>query len=416
MVTPIVSSPINDSPDQVTYNQPSPVVPTTASPSSPVTSSIIPIATDVSPLATPTPIASNSQPVVIAVEPEPKQESTLSSIVSTISSIFSAPVLNNDTKAPAPEPTQIYVTPIPSPTPAPSITITEPTVQIIPAPTTPTTVPVVTAPITTQPVITTPTSVVVPITSTPMPIVTTSPVTTTPTPTPVVTAPITKKIVILNNGTVSGDTYCAGIDGHSWNNELPLDWNGAKCTSAGFNSTATGTPCNVIPGQKTGFKVMCEKSGTGWNGTKQTVYKNDGTVSPTRYCAGVNGKSWGGELPQVWNGAKCVSAGINSTTGVGCDTVLGPKPGLQIVCARTGNGWNGARQTVYRNDGTVSGDRYCGGVGGKSWGGELPQEWNGAKCVSAGINSTTGVSCATIPGPKTGFQIICEKTGLGWKA
>lgn len=155
---------------------------------------------------------------------------------------------------------------------------------------------------------------------------------------------IPTKVVTGNGGTVSGNTYCAGINGASWNGSLPADWNGAKCVSAGFNATGTpaGVGCDTIPGQKPGFRIICQKTGTGWYGAPQVVTRNDGTVSATRYCAGVNGKPWNSELPASWNGAKCVSAGFNATgtpTGVGCDVVPGSKPGFRILCAPTNSGW-----------------------------------------------------------------------------
>jgi hypothetical protein len=75
--------------------------------------------------------------------------------------------------------------------------------------------------------------------------------------------PPTKK-VYNNNGTVSCNTYCGGTGGAPWNNELPADWNGAKCVSVGpgiqdCNSTfaAAYSPGNTY--------CVCAKTGTGWN-------------------------------------------------------------------------------------------------------------------------------------------------------
>ena len=63
-----------------------------------------------------------------------------------------------------------------------------------------------------------------------------------------------------NNGTVSCDRYCRGPGGGGpWNNELPREWNGAKCV---------GTPNNPGVGCNAGFNgqlvCLCEKTGTGW--------------------------------------------------------------------------------------------------------------------------------------------------------
>jgi len=63
-------------------------------------------------------------------------------------------------------------------------------------------------------------------------------------------------------------------------------------------------------------------------------------------------------------------------------------------------------KTVTGNDGYVSCDRYCEGTLGKPWNNELPENWNGAKCVE------NGVLCKK----RTGFPIkcTCEKAGGGW--
>lgn len=171
---------------------------------------------------------------------------------------------------------------------------------------------------------------------------TTPPPTTTPTqPT---TTPTDSKVVVMNNGSVSGQTYCAGKAGASWNNELPASWNGAKCISAGFNAdgTPTGVDCGTIPGVKPGFRVLCQANNVGWYGAPIVVKRNDGTVSGQRYCAGTGGAPWWNELPLSWNGAKCISAGFNATgtpTGVDCATIPGQKPGFRILCGPSGTGW-----------------------------------------------------------------------------
>jgi hypothetical protein len=83
----------------------------------------------------------------------------------------------------------------------------------------------------------------------------TNPIPVAPKPTPVpapVPAPITKT-VYGNNGTVSCATYCAGTGGKPWNNELPVDWNGALCVSSSIG-TCTQIPRVVNPTAKS---VVC---------------------------------------------------------------------------------------------------------------------------------------------------------------
>jgi hypothetical protein len=75
-----------------------------------------------------------------------------------------------------------------------------------------------------------------------------------------ISLPETQK-VYGNNGTTSCEQYCRGIGGGPWNNELPVSWNGAKCS--GHSPT--------IPNCGSGFRsnsstyCVCEKTGTGWD-------------------------------------------------------------------------------------------------------------------------------------------------------
>ena len=85
------------------------------------------------------------------------------------------------------------------------------------------------------------------------------------------------KTVIANNGSVSCDTYCAGVGGKSWNNELPQDWYGARC----IGTTVTGNTCSTVPGATKGpyctgnppasapygcpQNCVCQETGTGWS-------------------------------------------------------------------------------------------------------------------------------------------------------
>jgi hypothetical protein len=83
-----------------------------------------------------------------------------------------------------------------------------------------------------------------------------------------------------------------------------------------------------------------------------------------------------------------------------------------IKTIENGTGW----KTVHGNNGTVSCQLYCNGpraIGGTPgpWGGELPREWNGAKCIRS---SNPDVGCDRAPGLKGGFSCVCEKTGKGW--
>lgn len=69
--------------------------------------------------------------------------------------------------------------------------------------------------------------------------------------------------------------------------------------------------------------------------TKQVVYGNNGTVSCSMYCGGVDGSSWNNELPANWNGASCLSSDNPSAK---CDKTAGSP--IQCTCVPNGNGWN----------------------------------------------------------------------------
>ena len=80
-----------------------------------------------------------------------------------------------------------------------------------------------------------------------------------PTYTPVATpAKVLTQTVYGNNGTVSCETYCKGNNGGPWNDELPKEWNGAKCVASSVGD------CNAAPGLMKGLKCTCAKTGTGW--------------------------------------------------------------------------------------------------------------------------------------------------------
>jgi hypothetical protein len=75
--------------------------------------------------------------------------------------------------------------------------------------------------------------------------------------------PPTQK-VYNNNGTVSCNTYCGGTGGAPWNNELPANWNGAKCVSVGpgIQDCNSGFAGAYSPGNT---YCVCAKTGAGWN-------------------------------------------------------------------------------------------------------------------------------------------------------
>ena len=69
---------------------------------------------------------------------------------------------------------------------------------------------------------------------------------------------------------------------------------------------------------------------------RQTVYGDNGTVSCNRYCRGLYGGPWNGELPREWNGAKC--AGYDPRIG-GCDVNFPRYSGAGCICEKDGKGW-----------------------------------------------------------------------------
>lgn len=64
-----------------------------------------------------------------------------------------------------------------------------------------------------------------------------------------------------NNGTTSCDNYCRGANGGPWNNELPRDWNGAKCVGHSPNIANCFSGFSYSPGSY----CLCRKTGTGWD-------------------------------------------------------------------------------------------------------------------------------------------------------
>lgn len=68
--------------------------------------------------------------------------------------------------------------------------------------------------------------------------------------------------VYLNNGTISCNKYCGGVNKAPWNNELPAEWNGAKCTGVSSGITDCNSTFSYVPNQT---YCVCTKTGTGWN-------------------------------------------------------------------------------------------------------------------------------------------------------
>jgi len=85
-------------------------------------------------------------------------------------------------------------------------------------------------------------------------------------------------------------------------------------------------------------------------------------------------------------------------------------------------------QTVGANNGSVSCETYCRGISGGPWNGELPNDWNGAKCKST---TDPKYNCQSVPGMINGpyctgtqtnpispgrcpTNCVCEETRTGW--
>lgn len=70
------------------------------------------------------------------------------------------------------------------------------------------------------------------------------------------------------------------------------------------------------------------------------------------------------------------------------------------------------RQVIGGNNGTASCQDFC----AKNWHGELPAEWNGAKCVgSSQIGGDCNLPATSVNGGVLdNVQCTCEATGAGW--
>ena len=68
--------------------------------------------------------------------------------------------------------------------------------------------------------------------------------------------------VVGNNGAVSCEKYCGGIDEKSWNGELPDEWKGATCV--GTIPSETGCQ-NTFDMKKNPTQCICEAKFSSWN-------------------------------------------------------------------------------------------------------------------------------------------------------
>ena len=92
---------------------------------------------------------------------------------------------------------------------------------------------------------------------------------------PTTSTPSTTQVVSKNNGSVSCQTYCAGTENKPWNNELPVEWNGAKCISTGIS----GVSCDQTYGSP--INCTCAPTGTGWANApniKHVVFGNNSFI------------------------------------------------------------------------------------------------------------------------------------------
>lgn len=73
-------------------------------------------------------------------------------------------------------------------------------------------------------------------------------------PVPALDAPDKRRRKVTgNNGTVSCETYCGGTQGAPWNNELPAEWNGARCVGTNLPDV----DCYTVPNRP--IECICEK-------------------------------------------------------------------------------------------------------------------------------------------------------------
>jgi hypothetical protein len=120
----------------------------------------------------------------------------------------------------------------------------------------------------------------------------------------------------------------------------------------------------------------------------QTVKGNNGAVTCQRYCEGVSGKSWNGELPDDWNGAKCKGT---THPAYNCDGLL-----KDSECGTWGKPSNDKNIRIYSKEeceNKLNGIYYPNGECLKKGGGS--HSWN----------------CRYLNNP---LECICEETRTGW--
>jgi hypothetical protein len=118
------------------------------------------------------------------------------------------------------------------------------------------------------------------------------------------------QVVRGNNGSVSCETYCQGIGGSSWNNELPMDWYGAKC----IGTTVPGNTCTTVPGATNGpfctgnppgsrpvgcpQHCLCQETGGGWNEDRPAWFNNVNSFQSPRLPSGLSDKRSSAPTPK----------------------------------------------------------------------------------------------------------------------
>lgn len=126
---------------------------------------------------------------------------------------------------------------------------------------------------------------------------------------------------------------------------------GKPSATVPFNNSTYGDPAPgcVKTGQviyNCGDGVNRQADGSEWGSVnltcgpvEQQTQGNNGTVSCNRYCSGVDGGPWNGELPASWGGAKCVRT---TDPSVECGKIAGLRPqGIGCICAPDPkSGWN----------------------------------------------------------------------------
>ena len=94
-----------------------------------------------------------------------------------------------------------------------------------------------------------------------------------------------------NDGAVSCNSYCHGVSGHSTNNELPIEWKGAQCISAGHSnniSCSIAEPDTSDPraGVNTAvgyLSCLCKRNDNFLYNINPQLVTDDDVLSPSLY-------------------------------------------------------------------------------------------------------------------------------------